>query len=286
MASNTGPEIEIGETIGGCRIVNLIGRGGMGAVYEAHQVSLDRMVAVKIHKISDNADKDRSGTLFMKEARLVARLNNPNIVQIFDVGRQGDLLYMIIEYVEGVPLKDLLSKNPRFPIDRLYRVAGKVACGLEAAHKEKIVHKDIKPENVLLTSHGEVKIADFGAASFLLSEEDDKEDLIGTPLYMAPEVISRQPSDGRTDVYALGLMLYAAAAGSHPFRSRDVNEILRSQLRKSVEPLTGSRPELRPDFAALIEKLCSKKPHERLSAEELMGELERHPEWEQEASVG
>ncbi len=279
MSSTTDQEIQIGETIGGCRIESLLGRGGMGAVYEAQQVSLERRVAVKIHKVSDSADAEESGKLFLKEAKLVAKLNHPNIVQIFDVGHKNDLLYMIMEYVEGVTLKDLLLKQPLFPIDRLHRVAKKVSRGLAAAHKENIVHRDIKPENILLTSHGEVKIADFGAASFLLGEEEEAA-LIGTPLYMAPEVIRREPSDGRADIYALGLILYAAAAGRHPFRRSETREILKLQLKVDVPPLMEERPELHEEFAALIEKLCAKKPHMRYSAEELMAKLEDQPDWE------
>jgi tRNA A-37 threonylcarbamoyl transferase component Bud32 len=277
--SSTGTDI--GEVLGGCILVHLIGKGAMGAVYEARQVSLERRVAVKVHRLSKSADQELTGNLFVKEARLVARLNHPNIVQIFDVGRQGDLLYMIMEYVEGVTLKDLMAGQGPFPIERLFRIARKVARGLAAAHRENIVHRDIKPENVLLTSSGEVKIADFGAASFLLGDDDAARScLIGTPLYMAPEVISRQPSDGRADVYALGLILYTAAAGAHPFRDPDMKAILRSQVHEPLPPLEEARPELHPDFARLIEKLCAKKPHSRHSSEELLEILEAHPEWE------
>jgi serine/threonine-protein kinase len=165
-------------------------------------------------------------------------------------------------------------------------VAIKVARGLAVAHREHIVHRDIKPDNILLTSGGEVKIADFGAASFLLAEKGPREKLIGTPAYMAPEVIMNEPSDGRADVYALGLLIHTAAAGAHPFPFREMENMLRAQVHTDPPPLRELRPAVHRLFADLVKRLCSKKPHQRPSAEELVGILEAHPEWAKEAVDG
>lgn len=275
--------LKLGETIGGCRLERFIGRGAMGEVYEARQVSLDRRVALKVAAPSA---ADESGARFLKEARLAARLNHPNIVQIFDVGQENErgLLYMILEFVDGVTLKEVLARDEKCPIDRLYRVALKAARGLAVAHREHIVHRDIKPENIMLTSYGDMKITDFGAASLLVGDDEAEGNLVGTPMYMAPEVILRSSSDGRADVYALGLILYETASGRRPFPYKQVKEILRAQLGQNLDPLEPQRSELDPAFAQLIERLCAKKPHERHSSEDLVEILEAHREWEKEWS--
>jgi len=276
--------IHVGHVIGGCRIESLIGRGGMGAVYEAYQVSLQRKVAIKVLKTAENSAQEASQTKLIQEARLAAKLNHPNIVQIFDVGEERGIYFMIMEYVEGVTLKDLLRNQPVFPLDRLYRVALKVARGLSVAHENHVVHRDIKPENIMLTSSGEVKIMDFGAASFLLNEQNPKENLVGTPPYVAPEVIRREPSDGRADMYALGIMLHSSVTGVHPFPAKTAKEMLQAHLQLVPPPLRTLRPEIHEGLAQAIEKLCSKKPHERLSSEEFLDLLEVHPEWGKVAS--
>ncbi|MBI4586783.1 MAG: protein kinase [Planctomycetes bacterium] len=277
---------EIGSSIGGCRIVRLIGRGGMGAVYEAQQVALERRVAIKVLRLDIGAGDESLREQFLKEARLAAMLNHPNIVQIFNVGRENDVDYIVMEYVEGVTFKELLAKQPKFPFARLARIAQKVARGLAAAHKERIVHRDIKPENIMVTAAGEIKITDFGAASLAVNVENPKENIIGTPLYLAPEVILRQPIDGRADIYALGLMLYAAAAGAHPIAAKSIKLILKAQLYEPLPPLKDLRPELPGRFVKLMETLCAKRPHERCTSEELLKVLESNPDWEKESGEG
>lgn len=271
--------IREGDCIGGCRIARLLGAGAMGAVYEAHQVSLDRRVAFKILMPRKKVKLDVLRSRFIQEARLAARVNHQNIVQIFDVGEEKGIPYIIMEYAEAVTLKDLLRKHARFPVTRLYRLAVKVARGLAAAHQENVAHRDIKPDNILVTSRGEIKIADFGAAGLAVGNENDQ-CLIGTPAFMAPEVIRRETSDGRADVYALGLILYTAASGGHPFVEKNVREVLKAQINKPLPPLKPARPALADEFVRLIEKLCSKMAHERYDSSTLVDILEHHPIWE------
>ncbi len=288
MGTSSPPSVlpEIGSTIGGCRIVRLIGRGGMGAVYEGQQVALERRVAIKVLRLDICAGDESLREQFLKEARLAAKLNHPNIVQIFNVGRENDVDFIVMEYVEGVTFKELLAKQPKFPFARLARIAEKVARGLAAAHKEQIVHRDIKPENIMVTAAGEIKITDFGAASLAVNVENPKENIIGTPLYMAPEVILRQAIDGRADIYALGLLLYAAAAGAHPIAAKELKLILKAQLYEPLPPLKNLRPELPARFVKLIETLCAKNPHERCTSEQLLKVLESNPDWEKESGRG
>jgi len=282
-ASTNTVSIKLGDCIGGCRIEKFLGQGGMGSVYEARQVSLDRKVAVKVLKKAVGPLTARSEWL-IQEARLAAKLNHPNIVQIYDVGQQKGIHFMVMEFVEGVTLQDLIPKKPTFPLDRLLRVSVKATRGLSAAHKEEIVHRDIKPENILLTSKGEVKIADFGAASLFFTQENLEGNLLCTPAYAAPEVILREPSDGKADVYALGLILYTAVTGRHPLLASNVQETLEAQVNKIPQPLRRLRPGIAQGFAGLIENLCAKKPRDRPSSEKLLGILESHPEWGMEVT--
>jgi len=163
-------------------------------------------------------------------------------------------------------------------------IATQIARGLAAAHEATIIHRDIKPENILLTARGEAKIADFGAGGFMMSGDatSEKRGIIGTPAYLAPEVLLGEPVEGRADVYALGLLLYTAAAGAHPFPHKEMKRMLQAQVRDPVPPLIKQRPEMHPGFAALIDRLCAKKPHERCSSQELLEILEEHREWGRE----
>src|SRR6266545_3889855 len=156
--------IEVGDAIGGCRIVRLIGHGGMGAVYEAQQVSLERRVAVKVIKHPKMIGHEAIRERLIREARLAAKLNHPNIVQVFDVGNDGPVQFIIMEFLEGITFKELLAKESKLPVGRLVQIAAQITRGLAAAHAERVVHRDIKPENILITSTGVVKITDFGAA--------------------------------------------------------------------------------------------------------------------------
>ncbi len=284
IPSLTGLELTAGAIIGGCRIDRKIGRGAMGAVFECRQLSLDRRVAVKIFARAGDDPGERLRVQFIQEARLSAKLNHPNIVQVFDVGIDGEIHFIVMEYVEGVTLKEVLVGQPRLAIGTLLHVATQIARGLAAAHEAKIIHRDIKPENILLTARGDAKIADFGAGGFMMSADatSEKRGIIGTPAYLAPEVLLGEPVEGRADVYALGLLLYGAAAGAHPFPHKDMKRMLQAQVHDPVPPLINLRPELPPDLAKLIQRLCAKKPHERCSSQELLEILEEHGEWGRE----
>jgi serine/threonine protein kinase len=272
--------IEVGDAIGGCRIVRLIGHGGMGAVYEAQQVSLERRVAVKVIKHPKMTGQEGVRERLIREARLAAKLNHPNIVQVFDVGNDGSVQFIIMEFLEGITFKELLAKEPKLPVGRLVQIAAQITRGLAAAHAERVVHRDIKPENILITSSGVVKITDFGAASFLVDAYRGKKSIIGTPGFVAPETLLQRPIDGRADMYALGLMIYAAAAGAHPFRHKDRKKVLTDQLHKVPAPLLTMRPEVPALFAVMVDRMCAKMPQERPSAAEFLAVLGSHRDWE------
>jgi tRNA A-37 threonylcarbamoyl transferase component Bud32 len=201
-------------------VLELLGRGGMGAVYKARQTKLDRLVALKI--LPPEAGRDPAfAERFVREARALARLSHPNIVAIHDFGDAGELHYLIMDYVDGVSLRQLLHTGPLPPQEAL-RIVAQICEALQYAHDEGVVHRDIKPENILLDKKGRVKIADFGLAKLVGATAPEalltgSRQVMGTPHYMAPEQLERpQTVDHRADIYALGVVFYEMLTGELP----------------------------------------------------------------------
>ena len=202
-------------------ILELIGRGGMGAVYRARQPDLDRMVAVKILPREIQGDP-AFGERFLREARTLAKLNHPNIVAVYDFGQIGDLFYFVMEFVDGVTLRDTISAGKVKPEEAL-RIIPCLCDALQFAHEEGVIHRDIKPENILLDKRGRVKIADFGLAKLINGNNSDEHNLtgthqvMGTVKYMAPEQMSTSKNvDHRADIYSLGVVFYELLTGELP----------------------------------------------------------------------
>jgi serine/threonine protein kinase len=201
-------------------IIELIGQGGMGAVYKARQPSLDRLVAVKV--LPPEAGRDPAfAERFGREARALARLSHPNIVAVHDVGRAGDFFYFVMEFVDGVNLRQLLRDGQLDPAQAL-RIVPQICDALQYAHEEGVVHRDIKPENILLDRKGRVKIADFGLAKLLGRDGENftltgSRQVMGTLYYMAPEQVERPLEvDHRADIYSLGVVFYEMLTGQLP----------------------------------------------------------------------
>ena len=211
---------ELSEHIPGLEVLELIGRGGMGAVYTARQQNLDRVVAVKVltKEVKDDAE---FGDRFVREAQTLARLNHPNIVAVYDFGRAGNLFYFVMEYVEGVTLRETIAAGGVKPEEAL-EIVPELCEALQYAHEEGVVHRDIKPENILLDHRGRVKIADFGLAKLLNKNEEEQNltqthQVMGTMKYMAPEQMSTSKHvDHRADIYSLGVIFYELLTGELP----------------------------------------------------------------------
>jgi serine/threonine protein kinase len=199
------------------RILAEAGRGGMAVVYRAHDSQLDREVAIKIVQPDSESDTDFSNNL-VREARAVAALPHPNVVTVFDAGEFDGLPYIAMEYVGGGDLRALLSKRGRLAPLEAARMAHDIARGLAAVHARGMVHCDVKPQNVLLTLEQTPKLVDFGisrgASGTTVSRPDE---VMGSALYLSPEQVKGEPVDARTDVYALGIVLYELLAGRAPF---------------------------------------------------------------------
>jgi len=260
-----------GTTIGGFRILKLIGAGGMGEVYLARQLSLDRDVALKIFPPQLVADKERVAR-FLQEVRLLARLEHPNIVTAHEAGEDDGVLFMAMAYVNGEPLDALILREGFVPESRALAIVKKVAEALAYAWNEhKLLHRDIKPSNILLDARGEPKLADLGLSrrADLQSGDTTEEEILGTPNYMSPEQVEgRQEIDCRSDMYSLGATLYHMLTGRLPFHANTVNETLQKQLTETLPDPRIFQPNISEACVHLLEIMLAKDPDQR------------HPTWE------
>jgi eukaryotic-like serine/threonine-protein kinase len=275
-----------GDTLGRYTIQALLGTGGMGAVYRAFDPDLHRKVALKVLKggvgIEDLDSQARARLL--REARAAASLNHPNAVSIFEVAEREGILYVAMEYVEGQTLRSLLSTSSA-SWQRKLRWLLDVARALEAAHRAGLVHRDVKPENIMVRSDGLVKVLDFGIARRLDAQVDPEKAtefalptltqegaVIGTPLYMAPEQLRGEDLDGRTDQFAWGVVAYELLTGRNPW-TRGEGLAVVAILDRSPDSVTSLRPEVPPAVDAAIAKALEKKPEARFASMAALVEL-------------
>ena len=265
----------IGKTIGGYQIIERVGRGGMGTVYKAEQISLKREVALKVlaaKLLSDPVFVDR----FVQEARAAGGLIHPNIVQVIDVGSDRGIYYFSMEFMNFGSVGDLVAKEGPVPWSRALEMMTDAAKGLIFAEKKGIIHRDIKPDNLMLTAEGTVKIGDLGLAKKAEDGAGEGGQIFGTPHFIAPEQAQGKPIDHRADLYALGATFYRVLSGKTPFTGENVKEIIIKQVREEPVPLKKHVPDLPDEMAAVIGKMMQKKPDDRYrSAQGLFEDLER-----------
>lgn len=264
----------IGERIAGCVIESVLGQGGMGRVYAAIHQGLNKAVAVKVlnaQLVANTTFVER----FLREARAAAQLDHPNVVRILNAGEENDRHFIVMEMVEGENLRSRLKREGRIDRGEAVRITTGVAHALAAAHELGLVHRDIKPDNIMIAADGAVKVADFGLARHVAGGgEITGEGLAcGTPPYMSPEQISSHPVDGRSDLYSLGIVLYECLAGKRPFQAQDVLGWLECHTRLEPEPLRR-HVEVPEELAELIARLLAKRPEDRYAdARELLADL-------------
>jgi eukaryotic-like serine/threonine-protein kinase len=256
------------------RVKRTLGQGGMAAVYQAHDAELDRPVAIKVlaeHLASDEAFRER----FLREARMAAKLSHPNVVHVYDQGQEDGRPFIVMEYVEGVTLADELRRNGPLPPARVVDLALQICGGLEHAHASGLVHRDVKPGNLLLRADGTVKIADFGIARAAQATRLTQiGSVLGTAAYLAPEQASAEPVTAAADIYSLGCVLYELLTGRTPYVFETLPELVVKQREEQITPIRELRSEVPPELEAAVMHCLARNPDYRpASAAALAQEL-------------
>ena len=268
------------EKLGRYRIVDELGRGAMGAVYRAVDPLIDREVAIKT-LLQDLPEEivDEVRERFLREARSAGRLNHPNIVTIFDVGDDAGVAYIAMELLEGRSLQQLMRGSPRLPVAQAADIAAQIAEALDHAQQYKIVHRDVKPANVMVAASGRCKLTDFGIAYIPTSSMTQTGKALGSPKYMSPEQVAGIPVDGRADIFSLGVVLYEMLTGVSPFVREGDTTPLPVMHRISVErhpPLRDRVPGIPAAIERIVDRALAKKPQDRYArAGEMAEELRK-----------
>jgi serine/threonine-protein kinase len=266
-AITTPPQVEGERYIGKYRVTRELGRGGMGAVYLAEQPGLGREVAIK--QLLPSADPVALRR-FLQEAQVMARASHPNLVQVHDLELMGAENYIVLEFIRGESLREWVSRGPVSP-PQAFAVMHGILQALDYAHKRAIVHRDMKPENVLISDEGLVKVTDFGIARLM----DDPAiggtatktgTTVGTPQYMSPEQVASSRVDGRSDLYSTGIVLYELVTGQPPFTASDADgpfTLMAKHVQAPPKPPSVFQPGLDPTLEAIIMKSLAKRPEDR-----------------------
>jgi len=253
--------------IGRYDVVSEIGRGAMGVVYRAVDPMLERTVAIKtINMALDPGEMEHYEKRFTIEARAAGGLNHPNIVPIHDIGRSGDLAYMAMEFLEGRELKELIVGS-ELTVDRALEIAAQAADGLAYAHQHDVVHRDIKPANIMILRDDRVKIMDFGIARMRTADVRTQTGVVlGSPRYLSPEQVLGKRSDGRADIFSLGVILYEMVAGQPPFNGIDVNSLMFQIVNFTPPPPSTVNTALPQMLDLIIAKALAKTADERYAS--------------------
>ena len=255
-------------------IVSKIGAGGMSDVYKAKDHILGRFVAIKV--LRNEFSEDRSFVAkFRTEAQSAAGLEHPNIVNIYDVGSEEGLYYIVMEYVEGITLKTYIEKKGQLSFKESVSIAIQVARGIEAAHNKQITHRDIKPQNIIISTEGKVKVTDFGIAR-AASSNTISSDVMGSVHYSSPEQARNGFVDGRSDIYSLGIVMYEMVTGRVPFDGDTTVAVAIQHLQEEMVPPSNYAPNLPISMEKIILKCTQKNPDRRYQTiEELLNDLRR-----------
>lgn len=254
----------VGKQLDNYKAVSFIGSGAMGGVFEGWDIALERTVALKVISFR-LASKESSRDMFIKEARLVSKLDHPNIAHMYHIGNVNEILYFAMEYIDGVTMSDMIKRGDKFNTLKGLGYLITICEALDFVNDNNILHRDIKPANVMINEKGIVKIVDFGVAKIVDVNGDDnkKEGIVGSPYYISPEAIDGRPLDVRSDIYSLGASFYHAFTGSPPFEGVNAEEVLTKHLEHLLIPLKKRNPKVSPALGKIIEKMMEKKPEKR-----------------------
>ncbi|MEV1288751.1 protein kinase [Micromonospora sp. NPDC049679] len=256
-----------------------IGRGGMGEVWAGYDERLDRPVAIKFLRQMELPDDERetAAKRFRREARATARLDHPGVPTVHDLGVHGDDLFIVMQLVSGVVLADLIAEEGQLPASQAASIAAQICAVLTAAHAASLVHRDLKPQNVIVTPTGTVKVLDFGVAALLGPAEASRltttGHMLGTPAYLAPEQASDRPVGPPADLYALGCILFELLTGHAPYEAHNALDMLRQHRQAPVPIVSEHRGDVPDDLAHLVFCLLAKDPQERPASAVQVGQL-------------
>jgi serine/threonine-protein kinase len=252
--------------LGRYEITGELGRGAMGVVYKAKDPLIDRDVAIKTIDLQNLDPEERKDyeARFYQEARAAGRLNHPNIVTIYDLGENNGIAYIAMEILEGNELHQLLSNGQPLSTEQVLDIAIQVAEGLAYAHEHGIVHRDVKPSNIMLLKNGQVKIADFGIARMESSLLKTRVGVVmGSPLYMSPEQVKNSGIDARSDIFSLGIMLYKMLTGQLPFTGDSANTVMYQIAHETPRSPGSLNPQIPATLQSIVAKCLEKRPEDR-----------------------
>ncbi len=271
-------ETPILKRIGRYDLERVLGEGAMGVVYEGKDTRLHRKVAIKtiLKSALDSSSAKEYSMRFAREAQAVARLNHPNIVQVFDFAEEGDVAYIVMELVRGRELKTFFDAKERFELKETVHIVGELCEALHFAHEAGIIHRDIKPANVMIDAQGRVKLTDFGVARIAdpdrtVSDKTQAGMVVGTPAYMSPEQIQGLTLDRRSDIFSVGVILYEFLCGTKPFAGTGAWAIAKKILSEQPEPPSSRNPALSPLFDAVVLKALAKDVEQRYQTARQLG---------------
>jgi serine/threonine-protein kinase len=264
--------------VGRYEVLGELGKGSMGLVYKAKDPKINRLVAIKTIRFSDEFDEDVIDEIkerFFREAEIAGQLSHPSIVTIHDVGYDKDLTYMAMEYLEGEDLEKYIIKTNLLPLRRVLDIISKSADALGFAHKSDVIHRDIKPANIMLLKNGQIKVTDFGIAKAISSSRTKTGVILGTPNYMSPEQIMGQKIDARSDIFSLGVLFFQLITGELPFHGENLSALLYQITQVKHPSPRDYNPKIPKICEQIVDKAMAKNPGNRFKTAAEMAKVLR-----------
>ena len=270
-----GEQVRVERTFDHFVVVETLGAGGMGTVYKARDTLLDRFVALKLLRRDLSSEVDHTSQL-QQEARIAASVSDPNVIQVFSSGTDHGRFYVVMELVDHGSLDDLIEQRTSLPEKLVLETGMQVAKGLRAAHRQGLIHRDVKPANILFVDEHTAKISDFGLAGAAAQGSETEGVIWGTPYYVAPERLNNDPEDFRSDIYGLGATLFHAIAGRSPIEGNTTSAAVLLELKQQLLDLRSVAPKVSKTTAAVFQRMIAPDPAQRFSSyDELVAELEQ-----------